>query len=1283
MFTHLHVHTQYSILDGMSKIKDLVSKCQKNGMNALAITDHGNMFGMKEFYDLCQKINDGKKPGDEGFFKPIFGVEAYCARRRLTDKDKDHKIINPANGKEVIIDKSGYHLVLLAKNEIGYKNLCHMVSVSWVDGFYGRPRIDKDMLKEHHEGLIVCSACLGGEIPQLIMARQEEKAKESIMWFKEIFGDDYYLEIQRHKTDKPRSDQSTYVKQVFVNDVIMRLARETNTKVIATNDVHFVEEENADAHEFLICLSTGAEINDPHRMCYTKQEWLKTPEEMGEIFADCPEVLENTQEIVDKVEVYRLSKDPIMPKFDIPADFGTEEEYRQRLTEQDLFDEFTRNEKGEVVMSQEDAEKKIKKLGGYNKLYRIKLEADYLKKLALDGAKRRYGDPVPPDIMETLIFELHIMKTMGFPGYFLIVQDFIQAARNMGVSVGPGRGSAAGSAVAYCLGITQIDPLKYDLLFERFLNPDRISLPDIDIDFDDDGRGEVLKWVTQKYGAEKVAHIVTFGTMATKSAIKDVGRIQQIPLAEVNEVTKLIPQKFGDDKADKETGKVPKVTIKNCLKYIPEIQDIINKKDYMAELFDFAGQLEGTARQTGVHACGVIIGADDLKKFAPLMTATDKDTKVELLITQYVGSQIEDVGLIKMDFLGLKTLSIIKECLKTIKKSRNIDVDIDHIPIDDPETYRLYQEGRTVATFQFESPGMRKYLIELKPSVFEDLIAMNALYRPGPMDYIPDFIDRKLGKKPIEYDIPCMEKYLKDTYGITVYQEQVMLLSRQLASFTRGESDTLRKAMGKKQKDQLDHLKPKFIKQGEENGHDPKVLEKIWADWEKFASYAFNKSHATCYSWVAYQTAYLKAHYPAEFMAANLTRNIGKSDEIEKLMGECKSMKLSVKGPDVNESQMSFSVNQKGDIRFGLAAIKGAGTAAVEHIIKVREEGGPFTSLFDFAERIDFSQCNKKTLEILIWSGALDCFKEFTREQMTGINSKGENAIDALVRYSQKVKSASMDSQPSLFGESSEMPEIQKPEMAPGGLLSDLEILNKEKEVLTIYLSGHPLDSYRTQILYGCSTDISSVDKEIEKGEHTFTVGGMLTSYEKKISKSNNPYGVFILDSYGGSHRFSFFSKRFYDIAPYMQDKTFLMVTCSIQRKGADFQWAKPTSELEFVVTGVTPLANIAETMIKDVTVTLSIENADTVADDLISLITNHPGNTEFRMQVIDPEIRANISTYSRKFKVNANDNDFIKALEMMADDKLIQLSINGKYHNPPKDIDDEINVEEPMENDD
>ncbi|MCQ2337644.1 MAG: DNA polymerase III subunit alpha [Paludibacteraceae bacterium] len=1264
-FTHLHVHTQYSVLDGMSSVGGLIDRCKKYGMNALAITDHGNMFGVKEFFDKCAKNNDGLTADDPSYIKPIFGVEAYCARRHLTDKDKDYKITNPENGRERIVDFSGYHLILLAKNMKGYENLCHMVSVSWVDGYYSKPRIDKYILKEHSEGLIVCSACLGGEIAQLIMANQIDEARKSIMWFKEIFGDDYYLEIQRHKTDKPRADQTTYIKQKKVNEVIMQLAQETNTKVIATNDVHFLDEENADAHELLICLSTGKDVDDPTRMCYTKQEWFKSKEQMAEIFADIPEVLENTQEIVDKVETFSLKRDPIMPKFAIPEDFGTEEEYRQRLTEQDLFDEFTRNEKGEEVMSQKDAVKKIEKLGGYDKLYRIKLEADYLKKLTFEGAKMRYGDPLPEHIAETLIFELHVMKTMGFPGYFLIVQDFIMAARNMGVSVGPGRGSAAGSVVAYCLQITDIDPLKYDLLFERFLNPDRISLPDIDVDFDDDGRAEVLRWVTQKYGAEKVAHIITFGTMATKSSIKDVGRILKMPLADVNRVTKMIPAKFGEDKKDPKTGKVPKINIRNCLELIPSLQDEDRMNDEMHTVFKFAGMLEGTVRQTGIHACGVIIGADDLKKFAPLSTAKDKDTKEELLVTQYVGSMIEDVGLIKMDFLGLKTLSIIKETLKNIKISRGEDVDIAHIPIDDPETYKLYQEGNTIATFQFESPGMRKYLRELKPTVFEDLIAMNALYRPGPMDYIPDFIDRKLGKKPIEYDIPCMEKYLKDTYGITVYQEQVMLLSRQLASFTRGESDTLRKAMGKKLKDKLDHLKPKFIKQGQENGHDPKILEKIWGDWEKFASYAFNKSHATCYSWVAYQTAYLKAHYPAEFMAGNLTRSLGNATDIEKLMAECMQMRISVLGPDVNESEATFSVNKKGEIRFGLAAIKGAGSASVEYIINERKESGPYTSVYDFFERIPSSKCNSKTLEVLIWSGAMDCFRnEIRREQFFGNNSKGNIVLDELKWYGEKIQADKMESQLSLFDGLDDAPEMVKPSLDSKPIITDLEILNKEKDLLGIYISAHPLDQYRTEILYGCSNESKDIANLTAMGKGVYTVGGIVLGGEQKMTKNNKPYGILKIEDYSGTAELRLFGQRYLDFAKFFVKDLFVYIQLSVQMKNADYKWAKTTDEMEVVVTGIKTLEEARETMhlIEDVTVTIDINKNEDSLREIGSLIQDNKGETEFRIEIIDSEFNARLMTRSRLYKVNAQSNDFIKTLEkMQMDGQIEQLSINGK----------------------
>ena len=949
-FVHLHVHTQYSILDGQASIPRLVDKAIANGMKGIAVTDHGDMFGIKEFFNYVNKKNSGingeikdlkkriatlenseEKTEDiqaeiaackekleetrKKLFKPILGCEMYVARRRMENKE----------GKP---DQSGYHLIVLAKNLKGYHNLIKLVSKAWTKGFYMRPRTDRTELEKYHEGLIVCSACLGGEIPRRIIAEQYEEAEEAVRWYKNLFGDDYYLELQRHKATVPRANHETYVLQEKVNKKLIEYARKYNIKLVCTNDVHFVDEENAEAHDRLICLSTGKDLDDPKRMLYTKQEWMKTREEMNEIFADIPEALTNTADICDQVEFYSIDHAPIMPTFAIPEDFGTEEEYRKKFTEQDLFNEFTQDENGNVVMSKEAAEAKIERLGGYDKLYRIKLEADYLAKLAYEGAHRRYGTELTEEIEERIKFELYIMKTMGFPGYFLIVQDFINAAREkLNVSVGPGRGSAAGSAVAYCLGITQIDPIKYDLLFERFLNPDRISLPDIDVDFDDDGRGRVLNWVTEKYGQEKVAHIITYGTMATKLAIKDVARVQKLPLSESDRLCKLVPDKIPDKK----------LNLTNAIAYVPELQAAeVSPNPILRDTIKYAKMLEGNVRNTGVHACGTIICRDDITDWVPVSTADDKDTGEKMLVTQYEGSVIEETGLIKMDFLGLKTLSIIKEALDNIRQSKGIHLNIDEIPIDDEATYQLYSEGRTIGTFQFESPGMQKYLRELQPSTFEDLIAMNALYRPGPMDYIPDFIDRKHGRKPIKYDIPIMEKYLKDTYGITVYQEQVMLLSRLLADFTRGESDALRKAMGKKLRDKLDHMKPKFIEGGKKNGHDPEVLEKIWTDWEKFASYAFNKSHATCYSWVAYQTAYLKANYPAEYMAATMSRNIANITEITKLMDECKATGITVLGPDVNESMLKFSVNRSGDIRFGLGAVKGVGESAVRCILEER-----------------------------------------------------------------------------------------------------------------------------------------------------------------------------------------------------------------------------------------------------------------------------------------------------------------------------------------------------------
>lgn len=1044
-FVHLHVHTQYSILDGQASISKLVDKAIRDGMRGMAITDHGNMMGIKEFFNYTSKVR-GKAKGivkdteaklealqngsyqvksEDGQsvetmieeckailskqrriadFKPIFGCEMYVARRGDKTLKQDR------------IDQSGWHLIVLAKNEQGYHNLIKLVSNSWVDGFYMRPRTDHKDLEKYHEGLIICSACLGGEIPQKIMQQNLQAAEDAILWFKRVFGDDYYLELQRHEVKDPsiRANRNTFHEQVGVNKELIKLAEKCNVKYICSNDCHFVDEENAEAHDRLICLSTGRDLDDPKRMLYTKQEWFKTRAEMNDVFADLPEALSTTCEICDKVETYSIDHAPIMPNFAIPEEFGTEELYRKNLTEKDLFDEFTQDENGNVVMSEEDGLAKIKKLGGFDKLYRIKLEADYLAKLAYEGAIKRYGDPLSDEVKERINFELHIMKTMGFPGYFLIVQDYIRAAREeLNVSVGPGRGSAAGSAVAYCLGITQIDPIKYDLLFERFLNPDRISLPDIDVDFDDDGRGRVLNWVTQKYGADNVAHIITYGTMATKLAIKDVARVQKLPLNTSNALCKLIPDKLpeGPD------GKVPKMNLPNAIAAIPELREAEASTDpLLRDTIRYAKMLEGNVRNTGVHACGFIICRDNISDWVPVSTAKDKETGEELHCTQYEGKVIEETGLIKMDFLGLKTLSIIKETLENIKLSLGIELDIDEISIEDPATYQLYCDGRTIGTFQFESPGMQKHLRDLQPSTFEDLIAMNALYRPGPMQYIPSFIARKHGDEPITYDLPCMEKYLKDTYGITVYQEQVMLLSRVIANFTRGESDALRKAMGKKLIDKLNHMYPKFIKGGTANGHDPKILEKIWEDWRAFASYAFNKSHATCYSWVAYQTAYLKANYPSQYMAGVMSRSLSDIGTVSKLMDECKSMGINTLGPDINESYLKFSVTHNGDIRFGMGAVKGVGEGAVLHILEERKKNGPFKSIFDLVERINLTLCNKKSLESLALAGGFDSFETYSREQFVTPDENGETFLDKLVKYAARYQADRAENTMALFG---------------------------------------------------------------------------------------------------------------------------------------------------------------------------------------------------------------------------------------------------------------------------
>ena len=1203
-FIHLHVHTYYSILDGQSKISKLVDKAIGNGMRGMAVTDHGDMFGIKEFHDYCIGVNKKRKAEGLEPFKPIFGCEMYVSR---------HGSKSLRRGKE---DQSGYHLIVLAKNYQGYKNLIKLVSRSWVDGYYMRPRTDREDLERYHEGLIVCSACIAGEVPAKILKGDMAGAREAVEWYHRVFGDDYYLELQRHEVKDPaqRANRETFPLQQQANAVLIELAREYGIKLICTNDVHFVDEENAEAHDHLLCLSTGKDLDDPTRMLYSKQEWFKTREEMNAIFSDVPEALSNTLEILDKVEIYSLDHDPIMPFFPIPEEFGTETEWRQKFTEEDLFREFTTDENGENPLPREEGEKKIKKLGGYDKLYRIKFEADYLAKLAYEGAHKRYGDQLPKEVDDRIRFELHIMKTMGFPGYFLIVQDFINSARDeLGVMVGPGRGSAAGSVVAYCLGITKIDPLKYDLLFERFLNPDRISLPDIDTDFDDDGRGRVLKWVEDKYGHENCAHIITYASMATKNSIKDVARVEKLPLAESNRLCKAIPDRLPDV-----DGKTPKMNLTNAIRAVPELRDAEASSDpVLANTIKYAKMLEGTVRGTGIHACGFIICRDPISDWVPVSTADDpdfKDTKTNC--TQYDGHVIESTGLIKMDFLGLKTLSELKEACANIKLTRGIDIDLDTIPIDDPKTYELYQQGRTVGTFQFESAGMQKYLRELQPTVFEDLIAMNALYRPGPMEKIPNFIARKHGKEEIKYDIPCMEKYLKDTYGITVYQEQVMLLSRQLANFTRGESDALRKAMGKKKKDIVDAMKPKFIEGGKANGHDPKILEEIWSGWEAFASYAFNKSHAACYSWVAYQTAYLKANYPAEFMAAIMSRRRDQITEITKLMDECKQMGIDTLGPDVNESYQKFGVNHKGEIRFGLAAIKGLGDSAAQAIIDEREANGPYKTIFDFAQRVSFANVNRKAYESLALSGGFDSFG-IRREEFFATNAKGEMFLDTLVRYGQTYQTEKQQAQHSLFGGFDDGIEIATPPIPKTDVRwSDIERLNKERDLVGIYLSAHPLDEYKIVLDNMCNTrciELADVDKLSDR--ETVILGGIVTAVRTGFTRTGKPFGIVTLEDFEGSGELAIFGEDWGSRSGFFTVGSSVYVTGKVMPR---YQHNE-NSPKDLKVTGVEYLQTIKDKAVDRITISMTTDLLDDeIVTELSQLVQEYPGKTKLFFQLHD-----------------------------------------------------------------
>jgi len=1214
-FVHLHVHTQYSILDGAAAIKPLIKRAKALGMNAIAITDHGNMYGVKNFHDTAT---------DAGV-KPILGCEVYVVKNRF-EKDKD--------------EKAGDHLILLAKNLEGYHNLCKMVSYSFTEGFYYKPRIDKQLIEQYHEGLICCSACLGGEVPQAIMHNDIEEAERVVQWFKNIFGEDYYLELQLHPSGDPQKDADVYENQLRVNKVILELAAKYGVKYICSNDVHFILAEDAVAHDHLICLNTGRDLDDPNRMRYTFQEYLKSPEEMAALFPDHPEALATTLEIADKCEDYKLTHAPLMPNFPPPEDFPIalgelRESFVKKIEDEEMLAKIgacaTVPELEELVAGDKELSDRLM----------VAKQYCYLKDLTYKGAHMRYGDVLDEKTEERIKYELSTIEWMGFPGYFLIVWDYIRAAREMGVSVGPGRGSAAGSVVAYCLKITNIDPLKYDLLFERFLNPERISLPDVDVDFDEDGRADVLRYCVQKYGQKRVAQIVTFGTMAPKMAIKDVARVQKLALSESDRLSKLVPDKVTPDKKHGETP------FDFVYKESPELAaERESPNQLIRNTLKYAEKLEGSIRQTGVHACGVIIGQDDLEKFAPMAIAKD----AELNVVEFEGKEVESVGLIKMDFLGLRTLSIIKDAVENVKAVHGVDVDIDGISLDDAPTYEVFARGDTTGLFQFESPGMKKHLRNLKPNRFEDLIAMNALYRPGPMEYIPNFIARKHGQEPVTYEIADMEEYLNDTYGITVYQEQVMLLSQKLAGFTGGEADTLRKAMGKKKRDVLDKMKPKFIEGCKQRGHDEKICDKIWGDWEAFASYAFNKSHSTCYAYVAYQTGYLKAHYPSEFMAALLSRNLADIKQLTLYMNECKRMGIRVLGPDINESMRTFSSNKAGDVRFGLEAVKGVGEAAVESIIAERNANGRFKDIYDLMERVNFSAVNRKCFENLAYAGGFDSISGFHRGKFFGADARdntGVTFIEQLMRYGQRFQAEKNNAQQSLFGGGGHV-DIQRPVLPACADWSQLETLAKEREMIGHYLSAHPLDDYKIIINHMCKTQLTELENlEALKGQE-IAVAGMVVSVQNLITKTGKPWGKFVLEDYNGTHEFALFSKDYENFRKYLFSDYFLFVRGRVQPKPYN------DKELEFKIISMVQLSEMRDTMIKEMNVLLPVEDVTpTLVRELTEKVKEAKGETLFRISVIDREAHVSLSLFSKSHKVSLT-----QSLVSYLDDNEIKYSI-------------------------
>ena len=1215
-FVHLHVHTQYSILDGFSDIGKLFERARELKMPALAITDHGNMYGVKEFFKFAydkSNLDENKQP----IVKPIIGCEVYVTRHYDHHlKDNDHRRY--------------YHLTLLAKNYEGYKNLMKICTEGHIHGFYYAPRVSHEVVEQYHENLICCSACLAGELPRNILDGNIEAARETIRWHQRVFGEDYYLEVMKHKTEVPGLDDDVYRAQMEVNPVIFSLAEELGVKVVATNDVHFIRKEDGPAHDRLICLTTNSDIDDPKRLRYTQQEYLKSEEEMAALFPDHPEVLARTLEIADKVALYKIDHDYILPKYKIDAAFLADID--RHLEEYKEFIEAGKNDPK----------------GNYRGDDFCKSVA-YLCHLTYEGARIRYGETLTDEQADRIAFELKTISSMGFPDYFLIVQDYIRAMRKQGWLVGPGRGSAAGSVVAYCLWITNLDPIKYQLLFERFLNPERISMPDIDVDFEN--LEAAHRYVEETYGADHVSRVITFGTMLAKGAIKDVARISHVSIDESNRLSKMVPARLSERKRN-EKGEMEeknvKITLENCFRLVPEFKDEFAKEnnDLNKEVLNYAEQLEGSIRQVGMHACATIIGPGNLSDYIPICLSKDKDTGQDVWTSQYDGHYIEECGLLKMDFLGLNTLSIIHKTLDLIRESHGIDIDIEAIPIDDKETYALYSRGDTTSIFQFESPGMKEWLQKLQPERFEDLIAMNALYRPGPMDYIPDFVDRKQGVKPIAYDTPEMEEYLKDTYGVTVYQEQVMLLSQKLAGFTKGQADKLRKAMGKKKIKDMEELYVKFMEGGKEHGHSEELLNKIWQDWRAFAEYAFNKSHATCYAWVSYQTAYLKAHYPAEFFAANMSCNLNDMDEITKIMDDSRRWRIQVLGPDVNESSTEFTVNKAGNIRFGMGGIKGVGANVIDAVIAERARGGAFQSIFDFLERMPQGIINRKVMECLIYSGAFDSFKELTRPQYFFETGKDETYVDLLLRYASKFQNDTMSSGMSLFGDVAELKPVRPVIPPPLPDYNELEFLKKEKECVGMYLSAHPLDRFKLEIDTFATVNIARLD-EIERTMQTdksvqnkeYIVAGLVSECEVRYTKTGNkPWCRFTLEDYTGSHTFSLFSKDYETFMKYTQVHTPLLIKCVVRPRFRKKDEVSSEEIFELRIVGMVLLSNTKDDFIKEFHIGLPLAAATPeLRTALVKALKHHKGKARLYVDLTFSHDGTDdfLTLFSRKFSVS------------------------------------------------